>query len=124
MALEKNNQLDEALGAYRRAIEVEPQDYRNHQQLGNFYNKLANYTEAAKHFRKAVELVPDDPDPHFALGTVCINLGQFAEAENELLIALRLKETPTALNNLAGLLMIQGRDREAIPSLFQPFPPC
>ena len=72
--------FQEALAAYRRAIEVEPADYRNHQQLGAFYEHQSDYGEAAKAFRKAVELAPDEPELHRVLGGAYKSMGRFSEA--------------------------------------------
>jgi Flp pilus assembly protein TadD len=119
MACERNNQPDEALAAYRRAVELEPGYYRNYSELGAFHNKHANYDEAVTHFRRAVELVPDEPDVHFALGSAYKSLGRFAAAENELRLAIRLGESPTALHTLGLVLMYQGRDHDAIPYLLR-----
>ncbi|HTM49831.1 MAG TPA: protein kinase [Bryobacteraceae bacterium] len=119
MAFDANNQLDQALAAYRRAIELDPRNHRNHQALGAFYNKQSNYLEAVKHFQKTVELAADEPDAHFALGTIYKSLGRFAEAESELRFALRAGDSPTALQNLALVLMYQKRDQEAIGLLSQ-----
>jgi superkiller protein 3 len=115
MACRANNQIQEALAAYRRAIEAEPADYRNHQQLGAFYADQSDYEEAANAFRKAVELAPDEPEPHRVLGGAYKSMGRFSEAESELRTSLRLAERPLSMHALGVILMNQGRDREAIP---------
>jgi Flp pilus assembly protein TadD len=115
MVLEQNNQSEEALAAYRRALEVEPNYYRTYQALGSFYYNRANYSEAVKYLSKEIELAPDEVDAHRALGSALTFLGRFSDAESDLRFAIRLRETPTALNALGLTLMYQGRDNEAIP---------
>jgi serine/threonine protein kinase/tetratricopeptide (TPR) repeat protein len=116
---ERNNQLDEALAAYRKAVEIGPDYHRNYESLGSFYYKRANYSEAVKQFRKEVECVPNEPNAHFALGTAYWDLGDYKAAESELGLAIRLGEgdNPSAVINLALVLMHQSRDREAVEHL-------
>ena len=113
-AYESNNQLDEALAAFRRAVEIDPQQYRNYRDLGFFYYQRASYDEAAKYFRKAVALAPNEPLIHFSLSMALLDAGRFSSAENELRFSIGLHETPVALHTLGLVLMLQGRDREAI----------
>ena len=113
--LERNNRSDEALSAYRRAVEIEPQYYRNQQALGTFYFDRAKYSDAADHFTKTTELAPGEPNAHYALGVTYLNLGRFTDAENELRFAIHLSETPASLYALGHVLMYEGKDQEAIP---------
>ena len=119
LVYEQNNHLDEALASYRRAIETEPEYYRNHQALGAFYHQRANYREALRLFQKTVELAPAEPNAHYALASAYMDLGKFAEAESELRRALVLGETPATLHSLGLVLMYQGKEMEAIPYLTQ-----
>jgi eukaryotic-like serine/threonine-protein kinase len=109
------NRLDDALIAFQKGIELQPDDFRLRQDLGGFHDRLADHNEAIKHLRAAVELAPDDPNVHRAVAVALVNAGRFSEAEQELRVSLGLREIPAALNSLGLTLMYQGRDREAVP---------
>ena len=64
-AYEDNNQLDEALTAFRTAVKTGPQQYRNFRDLGSFFYERASYQEAIVYFRRAVELAPNEPQHSF-----------------------------------------------------------
>jgi tetratricopeptide (TPR) repeat protein len=112
---EKKNQPEQALACYRRAIELEPEYYRNYQALGAFYFQRGRFSEAVPALTKAVELAPDESTLHFALGSSLNNLGRFGDAERELRISIDLRPSATALRALGAALYYQERDREAIP---------
>jgi tetratricopeptide (TPR) repeat protein len=109
-----NNQLDQALIEYRRAIELDPTYHRNYQALGAYYVQRSDYRQAVKNYAKAVDLAPDQPTVHFALATAYLDLGQFRDAERELNSSLILGETPQALHTLGLTLLYQGRDQDAV----------
>jgi tetratricopeptide (TPR) repeat protein len=112
---ESNDQLEQAKTAFLRAIQTDPGQYKNYQELGFFYSQRANYAEAANYFRQAVARAPNEPLVHFALSTALLNSGQFKTAEDEVRCSIRLHETPIALHTLGLVLMLQEKDREAIP---------
>ena len=116
-AYESNNQIEEALTAFLKAVEIDPQQYKNYRDLGFFYNQRGSYEEAVKYFRKAVELAPNEPLIHYSLGVALTDFGQIDAAEKELRGSIGLRETPVALHTLGLVLMLQGRDREAIPQI-------
>ena len=110
-----SSQLDEALTAFRRAIAVQPQNYRNYRELGSFYVDRDDYVQAVPPFKRMIELVPQMSDAHFGLGTAYLDSGHYPEAENELRIAIGLGDTSDSEHTLAYLLMLQGKDNDAIP---------
>ena len=110
-----DNQFEKAEAVFLKAIELDPRQYKNFRSLGFLYYKRGNYDAAATYFRQAVALAPDEPRIHFSLSTALSNLGQFEAAENELRWSIRLQETPVALHALGLVLMMQGKDRKAIP---------
>jgi tetratricopeptide (TPR) repeat protein len=116
-AYDSSNRLDQALTAFRKAVELEPNDFRQYVALGTYYVHRGDPAEATRQFEKGVQLAPDEPDAHYALGTAYSQVSRYVEAERELRAAIALGEAPRALNNLANVLMHQGKDREAIPVL-------
>jgi tetratricopeptide (TPR) repeat protein len=111
---ESMNRLDEAQVAYQRAISAEPGYYKAYIDLGFFHYKQVNYEEAAVAFRKATELAPDVALGHTNLGGTLANLARYDESEAEYRVALRLRESHEAFENLANILAFERRDAEAI----------
>lgn len=55
---DKQDRNKEAVDAYRKAIEIDPDNAQNWHELGNIHFKMANYDEAIEAFNKAIELDP------------------------------------------------------------------
>jgi tetratricopeptide (TPR) repeat protein len=117
MTFEELEEQENALAAFLRAVEAEPEQYRNHQALGNYWVGRARYGEAIGHFRRTVDLAPREPSTRFALAVAYALEGRYGEAEGELRKAASIRETPRVLNSLGSILIYQGRDREAAPQL-------
>jgi serine/threonine protein kinase/Flp pilus assembly protein TadD len=114
---ENNNRLDQALTALKKAVELDQNYFRVYLQLGAFYLRRGDLTEAVRQFENSVQRAQNEPETHYALGTAYSDQGRWAEAERELRLAIAPGGTPSALNNLANVLISQGKDPEAIPFL-------
>jgi Flp pilus assembly protein TadD len=53
---QRQHQWETAISHYRAAIQLEPNDYYNYQQLGNLYLELRRKVEAIPVLRQALEL--------------------------------------------------------------------
>ena len=73
-------QPEEAVAAYQRAIEVDPQDALPHSGLGSVYRSLGRQEEAVAAYQRAIELDPQYALPHNGLGNVYRSLGRHEEA--------------------------------------------
>lgn len=80
VACKQVGQLNEAIAAYQRAIELDPKDATPHNNLGNVYKVLKQYDDAIAAYQKAIELDPKDAFPHYGLGNIYSNLGRHDEA--------------------------------------------
>jgi serine/threonine-protein kinase len=109
----KTNRPEDAVTTYRRAIQAEPDYYRPYLRLGNFHLGRGEYRSAEENYRRAVALAPVLAASHMNLGLALIGEGRLSEAEAALLDALRLRETPLFLRNLAALYYEQQRYTEA-----------
>ena len=113
----RRNQMSEALTLLQKALQLDPSYFRLRQDMGAFYLEQGRFSEAATHYAKAVELAPNEPHAHFLLAYTYEYLGRFVEAENQLRVAIGIKETPTAVETLGVVLIYEQREAEAIPVL-------
>jgi tetratricopeptide (TPR) repeat protein len=72
--------LDEALAAFRKAVELAPNYATAHYNLGKTFADLRKDTEAVLCYQQVVRLTPDDADAYNALGTTLIRLDRLEEA--------------------------------------------
>jgi len=104
----------QAVAAYRKAIQLDPEYYGGYHGLGVFYYYHGDYAQAAEQFQLSIERAPGLFDEYTNLGASLDELGRDAEAEKALLTSLKLHETPSALNNMGAMRAYQGRDGEAV----------
>jgi len=112
---EHSHQWSLALEAYVKAIDVQPQYFKNYRELASYYFNQGNYEEAILQSKRMVALAPDLASAHYALAAPYLNLGRYSDAERELLIARQFQETANTSAGLGLVYMYQGRDRDAIP---------
>jgi tetratricopeptide (TPR) repeat protein len=116
---QENSRFAEAVVSFRKAIEVQPEDFANHQDLCSLYTQQAAYADAIEECRKMVRLVPDFSDAHFALAIPYFESGDYVRSESEFQLAIGLDPmSAKAVYARAFALTSQGRWEEAIP-LFQ-----
>lgn len=97
---------ERARGLIARALELNPAQPRAHQNLGNAYQALGRYAEAAASFERAAALAPDLLEAHHNLGIARRALGDRQAAAAAFRAALRLDpacaEVHYALGQLAA----------------------
>ena len=79
--VEKQENLDEALGMIEAAVKGQPDDGYITDSLGWVLYRLGRYEEAVPHMLRAVELTPEDPVINDHLGDVLWKVGRKREAE-------------------------------------------
>jgi serine/threonine protein kinase/tetratricopeptide (TPR) repeat protein len=104
-----------ALEYFHKAIALDPSYYRGYQFLGGYYNVRGQYAEAEQQYRKEVQYALNDMDGFSDLGGVLTEQGKYIEANEIFRKALRIKATPSDMNNLGAALAFMGRDAEALP---------
>ncbi len=67
----------------RRSIELDPNDWESHYELGVLLSADHNYTEAAAQLEKSIELDGKQPMPHYHLARVYDRLGEPDKAKVE-----------------------------------------
>jgi tetratricopeptide (TPR) repeat protein len=104
----------DAIGCYRRLIELDPDNYIGHNNIGLLLNKLGRRSEADAAFGRALELKPGNPHIRFNQLLVRPN-GDLAEAIECCHRALAERPgDPDILTNLAIVLQFSGRYDEAM----------
>jgi len=79
----KAGQLDQAIGAYREAIALLPENpaYQSYRfVIGDMLCTLQRYGEAAQEYQATVELVPEHDQAWQSLGQCLLMTGRYAEA--------------------------------------------
>lgn len=112
-ALHDLGRHDEAVSAYRSALQLDPNMGEAHNNLGNSLMALGRFTEATECFETAARLLPSSPVPLTALATTQQATGKIIEAETSCRQALALKpDFSEAHWNLALNLLLQGNYSE------------
>jgi Flp pilus assembly protein TadD len=113
LALEKLGRLPEAEAELRKAVELRPGYWANHNALGVYCWKHGRYDEAERAFRKVVELAPDNVRGLANLGALLNAQGRPDEAVGPLQHALSVRPTYAAASNLALVEFDRGHYAEA-----------
>lgn len=91
------------VGAFIKAIELNPKDPMYYANRGSAYHSLGNLEMAAKDYRKAIDLDPKDAYAYYNLGNVYSQTGNMEQAivyyKNA--AAMGLKEAQDMLTNIA-----------------------
>ena len=83
--------FNEVVNKYKKIVEIEPNNYKAHNNLGNALKELGKLKEATTSYRQAVKIQPDYSKAHFNLGNILNDFGKFKEAIPNLLLALKIK---------------------------------
>jgi tetratricopeptide (TPR) repeat protein len=120
VALDKQDQTDEAIRQYQEAIRLKPGYAEAHNNLGVVLDKQDQTDEAIRQYQEAIRLEPDYANAHNNLGFALDQKGQIDEAISQYQEAIRLKpDHARAHNNLGLALAAKGRFDEAIENFRQ-----
>ncbi len=114
-ALKNQGRLDEALTAYRKAKEIDPDLIEATYNLGNALKALGRLDEAVAAYRHAICIRPGLLQAHCNLGNALCDQGKPDEAIAAFRQALRIKpDHANAHLNLGSTLLEQGKIDEAV----------
>ena len=106
--------LDRAAAEFEESMQVRPDDYVSHYNLGNFYMDRNDLIRAIASFEKAIRLQPKSVLPLINASIVYARGGRSDKAEESLRKALQLEPNNPVVNLNMGLLLgEQGRKQEA-----------
>jgi tetratricopeptide (TPR) repeat protein len=106
---------EEAIAAYQRAIELDPEVAYLHNNLGNVYRAQGRHEEAIAAYQQAIDLDPEFAYPHNNLGNVYADLGRYEEAIAAYQRAIALDPEDAVYHyNLGIAYQHAGRYEEAI----------
>ena len=95
-------QIDEALKAYSRAIELSPNNAKAYNNRGVAYRKKGKLDLAVKDYTKAIKLNPDDANAYSNRGNVYREKGEFNRAIDDTNTAIELNPNCTEAYNNRG----------------------
>jgi tetratricopeptide (TPR) repeat protein len=108
-----------AIAAYSRGLDINPQSEDLHYNLGIAYARAENTAKAEFHYKEALRILPDYPEAHYNFGNLLLRLGRLEEAESHFTEATKiLPEYALAYNGLGILRQRQNKADEA-QSLFE-----
>src|SRR5262245_36614492 len=99
----KDGKYNEAVIAFRSALQIDPNDADTHYQLGRTYRRKGWIIDARNDFEKAVQGRPDFKDARYELGQVLLEIGLPAEAEKTAGELLQGEASPRAQTLLGKL---------------------
>jgi len=109
-ALKEQGRYDEAIAAYRRAIELKPDYAEAHNNLGNALKEQGRLDLAVAAYRRAIATWPEYAEAHSNLGIALKEQGLLDLAVDSHRRAIELKpEYAGAYSNLGNALKEQGR---------------
>ncbi|HEX4495181.1 MAG TPA: tetratricopeptide repeat protein [Thermoanaerobaculia bacterium] len=109
---------EEAMAAYRRALEIDPRLADAHLNLGRLLHERGEAATAEAHYRQALAARPEDATAIFNLGVALQDLGRLSEATDAYESAIALdRALADAHFNLAGIYEGLGQPEAAFRHL-------
>ncbi len=118
-AYKKNNQLDEAIKHYLKAIELAPNYAQAHSNLANLYALQNKYEEALSHYIKATHAAPDFSSAHFNLGLLFLKNNQLDAAKTQFNNVLALNPDSIEAQFYLGVLYLEKNDLDKAEQALQ-----
>ena len=115
MALHAYELRGDSLVCYRRAIALDPDDWRWHYYLGSLYAELGLHDEAVSHLGTVVAMTPDSVAARIRLGQSLVSIREIARAKDVLEEAVELEPASAAAHfGLGKALAAAGENRAAL----------
>ncbi len=112
-ACARAGRLDDAVAAYKRAIEAFPRSYRMYHELAALNITHGLYEDAIPQLQKMIELRPDRTAGYTNLGVVYFQLERWSEAEQMFVRSLEIKPSDFIYSNLGTIYFFEARYADA-----------
>ncbi len=113
--------IDDALAAYRQAVEIVPGWAESRIKLGKAYFSVNRLEEAQAEFERAVREAPGNDDAHLSLSEAYLARGQWAPAAAAAERAIKLGASDSRAIYLLGTALIRSGRREEGQARLQEF---
>jgi Flp pilus assembly protein TadD len=118
LAFYRQGNFEEAIGEWRRALELEPRDAAAISNLGAALHGAGRFDEAAREFARALEIDPDNVRAHTNIGIALARSRRYEEAARHFERALELRPgDPQARSAYGGMLVETGQTDRALVHL-------
>ncbi len=103
--------LDKAPDAYRKALEMDPNNADAHVNMGRLYQLKGNLRQAKRHYQLAMKAIPNHQLANYNMGTIYDELDELAKAGE---FYERAPGVPDAHYNLARICELRGDEVSAL----------
>jgi tetratricopeptide (TPR) repeat protein len=114
-------EFSQAIAAYRRELEVNPNNAPAHRRVGDLYAQEGRLGEALGEFAAALVIDPRDPDTHASRAQTLLRMSRFAEAETAARVAVTLRPSHEAAQYSLGTALIRTGKTDAGLAALQEF---
>jgi tetratricopeptide (TPR) repeat protein len=108
-ALLESGSPERAVEAFKRELEINPNDFDSNLYLGVLARQDKNNDEALRFLNRALEVRPSDPAVRFQIGALHLSVGKFKEAQAEL--EQLLKDAPNFVEAHVSLATVYYREK-------------
>lgn len=111
---EMSKDLDAALEAYHKAVQIDTGYALGVMSLGYAYSAAGQHERALSNMERYIRMAPDAADPRASYADLLLRVGRYDEALEQYRQSLQLKpDYWYAINQIGSIYMIQGRLEEA-----------
>ena len=118
-ALQLDGQHDEALGAYRKSIEIDPRHGDAYNNIATLYHESGNLTEPIRWYHKALRWYPGYDEIYINLGDAHFQKGEVDTAAQMFEKALSIDGTKGSTWSNYGLILIEERRFEEAAGAYE-----
>jgi len=104
---DRQRKPDDAIRHYEKALQIAPNFYQAHNNLGSDYLSKSDFSAARKQFEQAIQLNQSDAAAYFNLSNICILTSELPAAQRYLDEGMRRQPDSALGHFLAGTLNIK-----------------